>query len=123
MPELRAHALLPAPLPRPTPACPQHESDISAYTYEKTLVMEQRSQILKQMHLTKNEREREVRLPWLGSECLKLLPALGLRGSGMAHSWLLALPPPGTGSPAARLHAAAASHQPPSQDAEGLWRG
>lgn len=39
----------------------QHESDISAYTYEKTLVMEQRSQILKQMHLTKNEREREVR--------------------------------------------------------------
>ncbi|KAK2497618.1 hypothetical protein MC885_010112 [Smutsia gigantea] len=36
-----------------------HESDISAYTYEKTLVMEQRSQILKQMHLTKNERERE----------------------------------------------------------------
>uniref|UniRef100_A0A803SNG9 Solute carrier family 12 member 5 n=1 Tax=Anolis carolinensis TaxID=28377 RepID=A0A803SNG9_ANOCA len=38
-----------------------HESDISAYTYEKTLVMEQRSQILKQMHLTKTEREREVR--------------------------------------------------------------
>ncbi|XP_031443800.1 solute carrier family 12 member 5 isoform X2 [Phasianus colchicus] len=36
------------------------ESDISAYTYEKTLVMEQRSQILKQMHLTKNEREREI---------------------------------------------------------------
>ena len=41
---------------------PQHDSDISAYTYEKTLVMEQRSQILKQMHLTKNEREREVRI-------------------------------------------------------------
>uniref|UniRef100_A0A4W5KAS6 Solute carrier family 12 member 5b n=1 Tax=Hucho hucho TaxID=62062 RepID=A0A4W5KAS6_9TELE len=38
-----------------------HDSDISAYTYEKTLVMEQRSQILKQMHLTKNEMEREVR--------------------------------------------------------------
>ncbi|XP_069035640.1 solute carrier family 12 member 5 isoform X2 [Lepisosteus oculatus] len=37
-----------------------HDSDISAYTYEKTLVMEQRSQILKQMHLTKNEREREI---------------------------------------------------------------
>ncbi|XP_069099626.1 solute carrier family 12 member 5 [Pleurodeles waltl] len=37
-----------------------HESDISAYTYEKTLVMEQRSQILKQMHLTKNERECEI---------------------------------------------------------------
>lgn len=38
----------------------QLDSDISAYTYEKTLVMEQRSQILKQMHLTKNEMEREV---------------------------------------------------------------
>ncbi|KAG8565551.1 hypothetical protein GDO81_012902 [Engystomops pustulosus] len=37
-----------------------HDSDISAYTYEKTLVMEQRSQILKQMHLTKTEREREI---------------------------------------------------------------
>uniref|UniRef100_A0A8C9VQ53 Solute carrier family 12 member 5b n=1 Tax=Scleropages formosus TaxID=113540 RepID=A0A8C9VQ53_SCLFO len=35
-------------------------SDISAYTYEKTLMMEQRSQILKQMHLTKTEREREI---------------------------------------------------------------
>uniref|UniRef100_A0A669EDU8 Solute carrier family 12 member 5b n=1 Tax=Oreochromis niloticus TaxID=8128 RepID=A0A669EDU8_ORENI len=37
-----------------------HDGDISAYTYEKTLIMEQRSQILKQMHLTKNEMEREV---------------------------------------------------------------
>uniref|UniRef100_A0A3P9I700 Solute carrier family 12 member 5b n=1 Tax=Oryzias latipes TaxID=8090 RepID=A0A3P9I700_ORYLA len=36
------------------------DNDISAYTYEKTLVMEQRSQILKQMHLTKNEMEREI---------------------------------------------------------------
>uniref|UniRef100_A0A3B4BKE6 Uncharacterized protein n=1 Tax=Periophthalmus magnuspinnatus TaxID=409849 RepID=A0A3B4BKE6_9GOBI len=35
------------------------DSDISAYTYEKTLVMEQRSQILKQMQLTKTEMERE----------------------------------------------------------------
>lgn len=40
--------------------CLQHDSDISAYTYEKTLVMEQRSQILKQINLTKTEREREV---------------------------------------------------------------
>ncbi|XP_037539756.1 solute carrier family 12 member 5 [Nematolebias whitei] len=37
-----------------------HDGDISAYTYEKTLLMEQRSQILKQMHLTKNEMEREI---------------------------------------------------------------
>uniref|UniRef100_A0A673Y161 Solute carrier family 12 member 5-like n=1 Tax=Salmo trutta TaxID=8032 RepID=A0A673Y161_SALTR len=37
-----------------------HDSDISAYTYEKTLVMEQRSQILKQINLTKTEREREI---------------------------------------------------------------
>uniref|UniRef100_A0A8C6PA15 Solute carrier family 12 member 5a n=1 Tax=Nothobranchius furzeri TaxID=105023 RepID=A0A8C6PA15_NOTFU len=40
-----------------------HDSDISAYTYEKTLVMEQRSQMLKQINLTKNEREREVSTP------------------------------------------------------------
>uniref|UniRef100_A0A8C5C957 Solute carrier family 12 member 7a n=1 Tax=Gadus morhua TaxID=8049 RepID=A0A8C5C957_GADMO len=38
-----------------------HESDISAFTYEKTLVMEQRSQMLKQMQLSRNERQREVR--------------------------------------------------------------
>uniref|UniRef100_A0AAR2L9X8 Solute carrier family 12 member 5a n=1 Tax=Pygocentrus nattereri TaxID=42514 RepID=A0AAR2L9X8_PYGNA len=36
------------------------DSDISAYTYEKTLMMEQRSQILKQINLTKTEREREI---------------------------------------------------------------
>ncbi|KFR14732.1 Solute carrier family 12 member 7, partial [Opisthocomus hoazin] len=33
------------------------ENDISAFTYEKTLMMEQRSQMLKQMQLSKNERE------------------------------------------------------------------
>ncbi|NXH92056.1 S12A7 protein, partial [Edolisoma coerulescens] len=36
------------------------ENDISAFTYEKTLMMEQRSQMLKQMQLSKNEREREI---------------------------------------------------------------
>uniref|UniRef100_A0A4W5NAD1 Solute carrier family 12 member 7b n=1 Tax=Hucho hucho TaxID=62062 RepID=A0A4W5NAD1_9TELE len=36
-----------------------HDSDISAFTYEKTLVMEQRSQMLKQMQLSRTERERE----------------------------------------------------------------
>lgn len=40
----------------------QHDSDISAFTYEKTLVMEQRSQMLKQMQLSRTEREREVML-------------------------------------------------------------
>lgn len=38
----------------------QVESDISAFTYERTLMMEQRSQMLKQMQLSKTEREREV---------------------------------------------------------------
>lgn len=38
----------------------QHDSDISAYTYERTLMMEQRSQMLRQMRLSKTEREREV---------------------------------------------------------------
>ncbi|XP_045558736.1 solute carrier family 12 member 7 isoform X2 [Salmo salar] len=37
-----------------------HDSDISAFTYEKTLVMEQRSQMLKQMQLSRTEREREI---------------------------------------------------------------
>ncbi|KAM4708757.1 solute carrier family 12 member 6 isoform 1-T2 [Discoglossus pictus] len=37
-----------------------HDSDISAYTYERTLMMEQRSQMLRQMRLSKTDREREV---------------------------------------------------------------
>ncbi|XP_069821992.1 solute carrier family 12 member 4 isoform X2 [Dendropsophus ebraccatus] len=39
-----------------------HDSDISAYTYERTLMMEQRSQMLRQMRLTKTERDREAQL-------------------------------------------------------------
>ncbi|KAK5613533.1 hypothetical protein CRENBAI_020239 [Crenichthys baileyi] len=39
-----------------------HGSDISAFTYEKTLKMEQRSQMLKEMQLSRNEREREAQL-------------------------------------------------------------
>ncbi|XP_051796775.1 solute carrier family 12 member 7 isoform X7 [Acanthochromis polyacanthus] len=38
------------------------DNDISAFTYEKTLMMEQRSQMLKQMHLSRTEREREAQL-------------------------------------------------------------
>lgn len=38
----------------------QHNSDISAYTYERTLMMEQRSQMLRQMRLSKSDREKEV---------------------------------------------------------------
>uniref|UniRef100_A0A8C5AD29 Solute carrier family 12 member 6 n=1 Tax=Gadus morhua TaxID=8049 RepID=A0A8C5AD29_GADMO len=37
-----------------------HDSDISAYTYERTLMMEQRSQMLRQMRLSKSDREREA---------------------------------------------------------------
>lgn len=50
-------------VPPPTMMCVssmQHDNDISAFTYEKTLVMEQRSQMLKQMQLSRTEREREV---------------------------------------------------------------
>uniref|UniRef100_A0A8C1MH82 Solute carrier family 12 member 4 n=1 Tax=Cyprinus carpio TaxID=7962 RepID=A0A8C1MH82_CYPCA len=39
-----------------------HDSDISAYTYERTLMMEQRSQMLKQMRLSIAERDREAQL-------------------------------------------------------------
>ncbi|GAA6219530.1 solute carrier family 12 member 7-like [Lates japonicus] len=37
-----------------------HDNDISAFTYEKTLMMEQRTQMLKQMQLSRTEREREI---------------------------------------------------------------
>ncbi|XP_051800096.1 solute carrier family 12 member 6-like isoform X1 [Acanthochromis polyacanthus] len=36
-----------------------HDSDISAYTYERTLMMEQRSEMLRQMRLSKSDRARE----------------------------------------------------------------
>ncbi|XP_073461277.1 solute carrier family 12 member 4 [Aquarana catesbeiana] len=39
-----------------------HNSDISAYTYERTLMMEQRSKMLKQIRLTKTQRDHEVQL-------------------------------------------------------------
>ncbi|KAM6950773.1 solute carrier family 12 member 4 isoform 1-T1 [Lycodopsis pacificus] len=39
-----------------------HDSDISAYTYERTLMMEQRSQMLRQMRLSSAERQREAQL-------------------------------------------------------------
>uniref|UniRef100_A0A8C4JNA8 Solute carrier family 12 member 5 n=1 Tax=Dromaius novaehollandiae TaxID=8790 RepID=A0A8C4JNA8_DRONO len=85
-----------------------HESDISAYTYEKTLVMEQRSQILKQMHLTKNEREREVRPP-VGS-CPRIglpLRAQSLLGAGCTRPLLTrAVPPPRNQSNVRRMHTA-----------------
>ncbi|KAG7482068.1 solute carrier family 12 member 4 [Solea senegalensis] len=38
------------------------DSDISAYTYERTLMMEQRSQMLMQMRLSSAERKREAQL-------------------------------------------------------------
>ncbi|XP_013770308.1 solute carrier family 12 member 6 isoform X2 [Pundamilia nyererei] len=40
-----------------------HDSDISAYTYERTLMMEQRCQMLRQMRLSKSDRDRE-RVRW-----------------------------------------------------------
>lgn len=39
-----------------------HDSDISAYTYERTLMMEQRSQMLRHMRMSKTEREREAQM-------------------------------------------------------------
>ena len=38
----------------------QVDTDIEAYTYERTLVMEQRSKMLKQMRLTRKESRKEV---------------------------------------------------------------
>lgn len=115
------------PPPHPHPACPQHESDISAYTYEKTLVMEQRSQILKQMHLTKNEREREVRLAWLGSQSLRLLPALRLHRFETAQGWhtsptalLITLIPAITGLPGSGVTHGSSPTEPCSWGQSGM---
>uniref|UniRef100_A0A673N3I7 Solute carrier family 12 member 4-like n=1 Tax=Sinocyclocheilus rhinocerous TaxID=307959 RepID=A0A673N3I7_9TELE len=54
-----------------------HDSDISAYTYERTLMMEQRSQMLKQMRLSSAERDREV----LRHSLMSLLHSLIRMGS------------------------------------------
>lgn len=74
----------------------QVENDISAFTYEKTLVMEQRSQMLKQMQLSRTEREREVRAcpsaagqqSWGGRQ-----PPEALRALQQSHSYEPAVPP------------------------------
>uniref|UniRef100_A0A4W3K0E6 Solute carrier family 12 member 7 n=1 Tax=Callorhinchus milii TaxID=7868 RepID=A0A4W3K0E6_CALMI len=52
------------------------DNDISAFTYERTLVMEQRSQMLKQMQLSKNEREREVNFIALFKKGRKFFPGV-----------------------------------------------
>lgn len=89
-------------------------------------MMEQRSQILKQMHLTKNEREREVRSPQWDSQSLKLLPALGLLRSRTGQVWdwhrclRLSHPYsphqlPALGSSAVGVHTAVVPAQVPSQ--------
>lgn len=73
--------------------CVKHDSDISAYCYERTLMMEQRSQMLRQMRLSSAERQREVGLffffssPFITkSECIwslmRNLPSV-------SHKWVL----------------------------------
>uniref|UniRef100_A0A3B3ID06 SLC12A transporter C-terminal domain-containing protein n=1 Tax=Oryzias latipes TaxID=8090 RepID=A0A3B3ID06_ORYLA len=54
--------LAPSIFPSILTILPVHDSDISAYTYERTLMMEQRSQMLRQMRLSKSDREREAQL-------------------------------------------------------------
>lgn len=69
----------------------QHDSDISAFTYEKTLVMEQRSQMLKQMQLSRTEREREVMFhsftaEWVCSDHINFI-------NTTVHEWISTKPP------------------------------
>merc|ERR1719322_2195997 len=35
-----------------------HDSDVSAYTYERTLIMEQRNEMLQEMKVTKSARSK-----------------------------------------------------------------
>ena len=37
-----------------------HDSDVSAYTYERTLIMEQRNEMLHEMRVTKTSRSKMV---------------------------------------------------------------
>ena len=37
-----------------------HDSDVSAYTYERTLIMEQRNEMLQEMKVTKSSRNKMV---------------------------------------------------------------
>uniref|UniRef100_A0A8C4Z0S6 Solute carrier family 12 member 6 n=1 Tax=Gadus morhua TaxID=8049 RepID=A0A8C4Z0S6_GADMO len=72
-----------------------HDSDISAYTYERTLMMEQRSQMLRQMRLSKSDREREaqavkdrtsmLRLTSIGSDDEDDTDGAGNAGSSENH--------------------------------------
>ena len=54
--------LLLPPLPSLSPSPPQPDHQISDYTYERTLIMEQRTEMLRQMKLTNRDRAKEVSL-------------------------------------------------------------
>ena len=47
-----------------------HDSDVSAYTYERTLIMEQRNEMLQEMKVTKSARNKMVSevMWWQGYE-------------------------------------------------------
>ena len=47
-----------------------HDSDVSAYTYERTLIMEQRNEMLQEMKVTKSARNKMVSVVmwWQGYE-------------------------------------------------------
>lgn len=52
-----SHIITSPPLPSPLL---QPDTDISAYTYERTLIMEQRNEMLKNMRMSKKQRKGDV---------------------------------------------------------------
>uniref|UniRef100_A0AAY5L952 Solute carrier family 12 member 6 n=1 Tax=Esox lucius TaxID=8010 RepID=A0AAY5L952_ESOLU len=77
-----------------------HNSDISAYTYERTLMMEQRSQMLRQMRLSKSDREKEV----LRSQACMEKQTCDLL-NGLFSNWILWFPNrPGDAVTDVRVH-------------------
>ena len=42
-----------------------HDSDVSAYTYERTLIMEQRNEMLQEMKVSKSARSKMVSIAML----------------------------------------------------------
>lgn len=51
-----------------------HDSDVSAYTYERTLIMEQRNEMLHEMKVSKSARSKMVSA---GCCCSAKEPSLG----------------------------------------------
>ena len=73
-----------------------HDSDVSAYTYERTLLMEQRNEMLHEMRVSKKARARMVShqmfwsgVVWYGCTSSMVLVGIKARFSHVLRRWLV----------------------------------